>query len=162
MGQVMAFTRPIAGVGVSAEDFGQPVYDRLVGAVRNVGVWRRVANQPLPTNVQTAVSWDTELEDSSGFLTPPNTTIVVPAGMGGLYLVSTAIWCATDIAGVNIIFNQFPETYSARVSPQTGWGGVTAMVVLNAGATFQASAFQGSGATVQMTGRLTVARLVSN
>jgi hypothetical protein len=59
---------------------------------RTGGTWTRTADQSIPTaGSLTDISWDAETFDSDGFLTPSSATVTVPAGLGGLYSISTRI-----------------------------------------------------------------------
>lgn len=51
---------------------------------------RRVANQNIPNNggAPTLVVWDTEDFDSDAFLPTPSGIITIPAGLGGVYVIS--------------------------------------------------------------------------
>jgi len=46
---------------------------------------RRAANQSIPNNASTAISWDTEDQDSGGYITATSTTITIPTGLDGSY-----------------------------------------------------------------------------
>jgi hypothetical protein len=81
---------PLAGELVRASDIGGDIGCRL----------RRVAVQSVSSGVQTAISWDTEDQDTSGFITTTDTTVTVPAGLGGLYAVTAfASSSPTALAG---------------------------------------------------------------
>jgi len=49
---------------------------------------RRVANQSIDPNVDTAISWDTEDQDTPGNFSPPASVLTIPAGGDGLWAVT--------------------------------------------------------------------------
>lgn len=50
---------------------------------------RRAANQSLTNAIQTAIAWDTEDVDNDGFHAPSDDDIIIPAGLGGIYSITT-------------------------------------------------------------------------
>lgn len=46
---------------------------------------RRTTTQAMPSGTPTAISWDTEDEDTHGFIAVTATTVTIPAGKGGRY-----------------------------------------------------------------------------
>ena len=81
---------------------------------RTGGVWT-VAAQAFVDEVAVDISWDTEVSDSDGFLTPPGTTLTVPAGLGGIYLVQGSFtWTGVAAAGsVWITMGSYSATVEA-------------------------------------------------
>jgi hypothetical protein len=58
------------------------------GAFRESAIVRRAAQQTgIVTATPTPITWDAEDRDISGWITVPDTDLVVPNGMGGLYIV---------------------------------------------------------------------------
>lgn len=49
---------------------------------------RRAAVQSIPNSVATNISWDTEDEDTDGFISVTSTTATIPAGKAGLYVIT--------------------------------------------------------------------------
>lgn len=62
---------------------------------RRVGCEVRRANTQTLTNIAlVTISWDTEDEDTDGFITPhatTGTTFTIPEGLGGVYAISTEL-----------------------------------------------------------------------
>lgn len=59
----------------------------------------RSAAQSIPNNTTTAISWDTEVVDSDGFIVVTSTTVTIPAGLGGLYSITPRIvWASSPSA----------------------------------------------------------------
>jgi hypothetical protein len=52
---------------------------------------RRAANQSIANNTGTDISFDTEDQDTSGFFAPTSTTVTIPAGLGGIYVVTVVV-----------------------------------------------------------------------
>lgn len=150
----MAFTRPEAGVGVSAEEFGQPVYDALK---RTGGRWRRVANQNLPAGAVTQMIFDTEDEDTGGFLTPPGSTITIPAGLGGLYVIVFSGYLGTVTGDVQLVAGGL-TSYGAP-SVRTGSAVATLITPLTPGNIIQASVWQNTAAPIQSVGWISLYRV---
>jgi len=48
---------------------------------------RRAANQSMTNSTYTSVSWDTEDSDADGFITATSSTLTVPSGLGGWYIM---------------------------------------------------------------------------
>ena len=63
------------------------VIGALANRARGVRL-RRVANQSINTNSVTSISWDTEDDDTDGFITPTSATVTIPTGLGGLYAIT--------------------------------------------------------------------------
>jgi len=49
---------------------------------------RRVANQSITNITGTSITWDTEDEDTDGFIAVPSTTITIPTGKDGTYTIT--------------------------------------------------------------------------
>lgn len=65
---------------------------------------RRVANQSLTAPATTAITWDTEDADVSGFITVSSTTLTVPSGADGLYAITM-----TAISATSLTYNVIPR-----------------------------------------------------
>lgn len=105
-----AITAPTEGmlVSVTGEDrlyaYTGAVWARVgnyTAAGRTGFALRRAANQSIPNAVNTSIIWDTEDIDSDGFITVPTNGIVIPAGLGGLYLGSLVVTGASAWGGVS-------------------------------------------------------------
>jgi hypothetical protein len=53
--------------------------------------------QSIPDNTATSISWDTEDQDTDGFIAVTGTTITIPSGLGGLYAITVAIVPASAV-----------------------------------------------------------------
>ncbi len=138
---------PVAGNTVRASDI----------PTRAGVTLRRVANQALTTGVAAAVSWDTQDEDIGGYWIS-GTTITIPTGYDGLYAVTfrggviltgsarsfADITIASSLTGVPGDFRHDMSSGEARLT--THYTGPLA-----AGDTVQATAYQASGSTQQLT-----------
>lgn len=151
---------------------------------RTGGVWSIAsgAQQSIANSTTTSLSWTVEAADSDSFLTIPGTTLTVPAGLGGMYMVSASVRWATDPTGgavsggaVNTVGTHI--VWSIGGSPwvttqESGKGtittagtgtnyftGVTGIHYLSAGDTFSIQVLQKSGAAVNCYAILDIARL---
>lgn len=66
--------------------------------VTNVGCTLLRAASATATAGLSSVTWDTELDDTSGFISVPGINITIPSGLGGLYSVSVNIVAGTSWA----------------------------------------------------------------
>ena len=82
---------------------------------------RRVATQNVNSNTLTSVSWDTEDEDTNGFITVPNTLITIPAGLGGVYSVTVSFNYNLDIVSRHYVEFAGSGGIASRLN-----GGITA------------------------------------
>lgn len=65
------------------------LYDRVTALETRHGcILRRAATQSITNNTPATITWDTEDEDTHGFIAVPATTVTIPSGSGGLYSVS--------------------------------------------------------------------------
>lgn len=138
---------------------------RYAPLARVGGRWRRAALQSLATGANPLITWDTEDFDSATFATVPGTAIVVPAGLGGIYTISTQVVASSVTAGrtfisINIASAVVGSPMAARAS-FTGedQGAVSATVPLLAGDSFTVSLFHNTGSTRDFTGFLQLTRV---
>lgn len=82
------------------------------------GTWTRAASQSISNNTLTNISLDTETFDSSSFCTPPSTTITIPSGLGGLYMVTATVTYATATLSANYV--QLNISGGTRTLPSNG------------------------------------------
>lgn len=59
----------------------------------------RTTLQTLTTGVTTAIAFNNELNDASGFHAPNSTDLVVPAGMAGLYVIQAQVGFVANAGG---------------------------------------------------------------
>lgn len=72
--------------------------DILSSRAHGVRVHRTTA-QSIPNNTSTAVQWDGEEFDTDGYHTGSGTTLVVPPGLGGLYVITTNLAFDINVTG---------------------------------------------------------------
>jgi hypothetical protein len=127
---------------------------------------RRAAVQSINNNSGTALSWDTEDEDTDGFIAVTSTTVTIPTGKGGLYAVTVML----DPAGTmnNRLLMDFKPTSSItglpaqfRSEPNTDQTIYSASwtIPLAAADTFIVEAFHTDGAAVDFTGWMSCYRV---
>lgn len=118
---------------------------------------RRAANQQINTGVQATITWDTEDQDTHGFIAVSGTTVTIPTGYDGLYVASARIQSDAGVtAGAVYLFMQ-GEVYGV---PWIAGGSYAAVCSgaypLAAGNTISVQVYNGSAGNRQYTGRLTV------
>jgi len=119
---------------------------------------RRVAVQSITNGASTAISWDTEDQDTDGFITPTSTTFTIPSGKAGIYVVS--LQAAASVSGRKFMvltptssITGMPSSFrhemgnDAITSYATSWS-----LPLNASDTFTLGVFHESGSAVNHTG----------
>lgn len=130
---------------------------------------RRVANQAIGTGGAVAISWDTEDEDSDGFITVPSTTATIPTGCAGIYVATVRqILSATPGAGralleINVTSSLTGLTTDYRVgsldSNESGRMVCTAVIPFAVGDSFFCNTLQSSGGSLNLTGILSCYRV---
>ena len=122
---------------------------------------RRAAVLSIPSTAITDITWDTEDSDAAGFIAVPTTTLTVPAGHGGIYVINIVLNWASAPGNVSLsgylngtanIYLQAANT-AGTVTRSTAW------FYLNAGDTVKYSAQQLTGSAINMTGSLTMKRI---
>jgi hypothetical protein len=156
----MAITVPVDGQPISASTFGAPVANQLNQIVRMGGSFSRVATQSIPNNINTSITFDTETEDTNGFLTPPGTTITIPSGCAGLYVITSAFYTGAPGGALWIVLSTTTIPFTTPSNPVNAWASVTAIYQLPVGATISTTIWQNSGAAINTTGRLALYRLM--
>lgn len=128
---------------------------------------RRAVAQVSGTGTINPMSWDTEDEDTHGFIVVPSTTITIPAGQSGLYDIGFNFVITAPIAGRDYI--SITGTYAVAGVPATMKHGLVDLteaqqlwtipnMPLTAGDTFQLNNFQASGANKNISGWMTCYR----
>lgn len=123
---------------------------------------RRAATQSINSNSATAVSWDTEDEDTDGWITAPSTTATVPTGLGGGCIITAAGAFATPPGArgyIEIVAGG--RTFRTPYNQNEDTCSVTAIMTLTPGQTIVVNVFQYTGAAVNWTGSLEVARITN-
>lgn len=151
----MAITVPQPGQQVSAELFGIPVANQLNAMGRCGGTWRRNAAHVVPAGSWQTITWDTEVNDTHSLLAPPATTVTIPAGQAGLYIV-VLVYAVGLTAAMRMQITGVTEVISAPGDPITGYGNATFIGPLAVGNTIVCSVFQNTGINVNAYGRLDV------
>jgi hypothetical protein len=133
--------------------------DAVLSAPRRGGKWRRVASQAIGSGALGTISWDTEDEDTNGYLTPTSTTVTIPAGLGGIYVISFEITASGAMsAGGTLWLNTGANTSAFITAAGTG-GVITWSGPLAAAATLTASFYNGHSGSLNFTGSFTVYRV---
>lgn len=144
-----------AGEEIVADDF-----DNLINPARIGCRLRRVANQSISNITSTPISWDTEDQDTDGFITVTGTTITVPTGLDGIYAIScrvsglftnarnfVEVGVTTSITGVPADF-RVPWN---EPSDENRLGAFISALPLAAGDSFVCNLFQSSGGALNIT-----------
>jgi hypothetical protein len=124
-------------------------------------VFRRAANQSIASSAsRTAISWDTEDQDTDGWATVTTDTLTCPAT--GVYLVVAEVDWASDPGNYDVIIvrnsetlnltGKFPDATNARV-------GAFVAQWFTTSDTFQVQATQSSGGAINLTAKLYIQRL---
>jgi len=153
---------PSAGELIRASDIGGDVGCRL----------RRAATQSFTSGADAAISWDTEDQDTDGFIAVTATTVTIPTGLGGLYAVVARVLWASIAGNTRAYLDIVPVINSGLVGVpdifRVGYPGVsetrhhnTVVVPLGATDTFTVHAFQTTGAPVTLTAWLACYRIAS-
>lgn len=122
---------------------------------------RRVAAQTITSNTTVAVSFDTEDSDDSGFFPGSGTTLTVPSGLGGLYVVGGQVNWSANPTGSNIRFRIdgigfFVLSFGNVTQVQVG-----SSIYLNGGDTLDMAITQTSGLTATATATLWLTRVLA-
>lgn len=125
---------------------------------------RRAATQVIPSGAITAISWDTEEEDSDGFIVATSATITIPSGCNGLYAatlwvqaqsVEATFQAFRNYIAITVVSSQstYPGNYRAKIDAVEDQAVVAISgCPLVAGDTVQGSYFQNTGANQNLTG----------
>lgn len=126
---------------------------------------RRAAVQSINTATTTSISWDTEDQDTDGYIAVTGTTVTVPAGLGGLYAITFA---ATGVTTTGRLFGNIAVTSALTGYPsefRTVSAGVETLVScavtlpLLAGDSFVSRIFHTNGAAANFTAWLAFYRV---
>jgi hypothetical protein len=119
---------------------------------------RRAANQSINASSTTALSWDTEDQDTDGFIAVTSTTVTIPTGLGGEYGVSVFVVGATTGARnfIELVptstITGMPTSFRQSFTNNEARGAATFVLPLLAGDTFLWNIFQGSAGAINFTG----------
>jgi hypothetical protein len=127
---------------------------------------RRAANQSITTATDTTVTWDTEDQDTDGFITVSSDTITIPSGLDGVYAMTAyVVWAATPGATSNVRFEFAGTTGDFRTSVGASSVAFQAQTVavpcwaLSATNTVKLRVYQATGASINITAALQLFRL---
>jgi hypothetical protein len=145
---------PSAGDYVRASDIPGDVGCRL----------RRAANQSVNDSAATAISWDTEDVDTSGFITVTSSTITIPTGLGGLYAITfQAGGAVANLADLIIDptsgVTGMPTDFLNPMDVARDRGVLAVTIPLLAADTFNCQVFHTTGAPVNFTAWLPCYRI---
>lgn len=149
--------------GTALTGDGSDTSPYVVSNVRIGTRLRRVANQSIPNDTVTLVSWDTEDQDTDGFITVPSTTITIPGPLAGVYAIAVSIsWGIgainarhfVDFLGTSL--NVGARLNGSPVGENSVGGGFIAQCVAG---TVQVQVYQNSGGSVNVTGALNFFRI---
>ena len=172
---VTALTGPTATVlrgydHTSAKDHKRGAPVRFAGQ-RIGGRWRRSTQTPIASGSQTSINWNIEDEDTDGFLSIASTTITIPAGLGGLYVITAKTeWdSALGAAGAAIrnlviivptsTIANFASQFRNNVDAADALNYAAVTIPLLGGDSFTVDVFQTSGVNHSVTAWLTCYRV---
>lgn len=120
-----------------------------------VGCRLRRPVQSIASATPTVISWNTEDEDTHGFITPTSTTIAIPSGQAGTYAITyrVAISSLTTagrcFASINMTsgVTGTPTIFRSPFDANEDQAVVTIVLPLLAGDTFTADVFHSQGAS---------------
>lgn len=122
---------------------------------------RRVATQTINSGTNTLISFDTEDADDNGFFPSSGTTLTVPTGAGGLYVIGAQLnWSSNPISSTfRLMVNSisiFSTNLSTPTTIQIGTG-----IYLNNGDTITAQCQHNGTTTRTATATLWLVRVLA-
>lgn len=122
---------------------------------------RRAALQTLTSGVQATISWDTEDFDTFRFISAPGTTLTVPAGLGGMYLLSYVVTPSSGSLLSHVLELNLNALREAIAIPELGIGHAVTWGPreLAAGDTIVIKETQSSGSDRNITARLVLQQI---
>lgn len=155
-----------AGHELFASDFAN-----LVNPTRKGFRVRRAAAQALTSGAAAAISWDTEDEDTDGFITVTSTTATIPTGCAGVYAVtarqilSGAPTTARAFLEINVTSSLTGLTTDYRVGSlnnfESGRIVVAAIIPFADADSFLCNSLQNSGGPLNLTALLSCYRITA-
>jgi hypothetical protein len=127
---------------------------------------RRAANQSISSGSTNTITWDTEDQDTDGFIAVSSTTVTIPTGLDGRYLITFATIPAS--APANRFIVQITPTGAGLNLPANfraaGGAGedrlsVSAAIPLNAADTFACQVFHTNGSAINFTAWMSCYRI---
>lgn len=120
---------------------------------------RLVTPQTLPDAAFTPVVWDTEDADFGGLITVPSATLTIPAGLSGVWSISTFIIAAAAPTGLGFVNIRINGAEVARSPFADNVAAVTMVFPLSPGNTISIDVYRDGAAASTMTGSLFVYRV---
>lgn len=148
-GLIQLIIEDVGPVSITAPDNWPPPGNR------NGGRWRRVATQSLTSGAQAPITWDTEDEDTGAYATPPFSTLTIPAGRDGVYVITADVYVGSP---GEVQITAGGQSAFIPSSTRTGHGAVTVTVPLVSGNTVTVYGWQNTGAAVSAYGLLNLYR----
>lgn len=135
---------------------GTAIQELEAGITTPTVVARRVANQSIPDNVSTFITFDTQEFDNCSGYAAPSTTITIPS-LGVYSIVATGSFAinATGVRFLDIIVNGNRESGSYHFTAGSGTPAALSASLLKrctAGDTIQVSVYQNSGGALNLFG----------
>lgn len=121
---------------------------------------RRAAAQAIGSGAQATITWDTEDQDTDGFIAVSATTITIPTGFNGLYTIGARIQTSGAMSTGALYLTVAGEIYGADWSPNATYGSISSgPYPLDATNTITLAAYNGSAGSLNFTGRITCYRI---
>lgn len=110
----------------------------------------RAAAQAIPSGTATTITWDAEASDVDGFIATPSGSVVVPAGLGGLYVCTVTINYGGTVgsSGGNLTILQNGTASYCTISPGSASDTNTTVTTWAPGDTLSVQVLQTSGASL--------------
>jgi hypothetical protein len=124
----------------------------------------RLATQSIATGTSTftAISWDTEITDTDGFIAVPSGSITIPSGLGGIYgILLNVAWASSPGANssVEILVGATAWRFPIGAGTQLTSVALSVTQALAATNVVQFRLSQGSGGAINVTGTVQMWRL---
>lgn len=137
-----------------------------VGTISSAG-WTgcqvsRVALQSIPSTTATAIAWDTQVtSDPDNFIVPTSATLTIPAGLGGLYMITVATnWSAgVGSLGAYVTIEVPAQAIIFHMGANATTGGASAVWILGAGNVVTSNVYHSAAGSISMTGQLQLWRI---
>lgn len=157
---------PNGAMAVTVDTYS--VWQRRAGAwvpylpdQRRVGCSLTVTNQAIASATTGNLIWSTEVYDPDGFHAPSATVIQVPAGLGGIYLVSVQVDANGTLNGVSSVSVNWTGglPITAVVPIGQRYMAVSGAVEAAAGVGFNTAVLNGHSGSVNFSARVNVTRV---
>lgn len=139
--------------------------DALEAITTRRGCRLRRASQSIANATTVAINWDTEDQDTNGYITATSTTITIPTGLGGLYAITfnsviaaVAGRCFVEIVPTSTITGM-PTEFRNYMDVDERRAEVAVTIPLNAADTFVCNVFHTNGSAQTATSWLSCYRV---